>query len=118
VSAKSIGLVCPLVIPQKSHALSGIPVVDGVSIVHSFAHSLRLLVVDLPLIISSMGQECDVAPDTHTHALSPAQWRQLLNVTFNQQPWNYGAEVAATYANGSNVDPALAYANINADYSL
>jgi hypothetical protein len=89
-----------------------------VSIVQSFSKSLEAAVVDVPLIISSMGQECDLAPDTDTHGLPLAEWLQILNATFNQQPWSYGNEVAAAYANDSEVDPALAYASINADYSL
>jgi hypothetical protein len=89
-----------------------------VSIVQSFSDSLKSAVVDVPLIISSMGQECDLGPDTDTHDIPPAEWLQILNSTFNQQPWNYGSDVAAAYANESEVDPALAYASINADYSL
>ena len=88
------------------------------SIVQSFSNSLKAAVVDVPLIISSMGQECDLGPDTDTHDIPRAEWLQILNSTFNQQPWNYGSDVAAAYANDSEVDPALAYASINADYSL
>lgn len=97
---------------------AGIPVVDGVSIAHSFSHALQAPVVDAALIISSMGQECDAGPDTDVHAMPLHQWLEVLNGTFNQQPWQYGSEVAAAYATLSAVDPALAYASINADYSL
>jgi hypothetical protein len=65
-----------------------------------------------------MGQECDIAPDSDVHALPLTQWLQSLNQTFNQQPWHHGSAVAAAYASDSEVDPALAYASINADYSL
>ena len=101
-----------------AYVFAGIPVVDGVSITQSFSASLQTPVVDAPLIISSMGQECDAGPDVDVHAMPETQWLQLLNATFNQQPWQYGSEVAAAYAADTAVDPALAYAAINADYSL
>ena len=91
---------------------------DGVSIVSSFARSLQNAVVDVPLVISSMGQECDIAPDTDVHAAPMSDWLLTLNATFNQLPWQQGSDVAAAYANDSAIDPALAYASINADYSL
>ena len=65
-----------------------------------------------------MGQECDIAPDTDFHAAPMSRWLLALNATFNQPPWQQGSDVAAAYANDSAVDPALAYASINADYSL
>ena len=83
---------------------AGIPVVDGVSIAHSFSHALQAPVVDAALIISSMGQECDAGPDTDVHAMPLHQWLEVLNGTFNQQPWQYGSEVAAAYATLSAVD--------------
>jgi hypothetical protein len=86
--------------------------------VSSFARSLQTAVVDVPLLISSMGQECDIAPDTDFHAAPMSHWLLALNATFNQPPWQQGSDVAAAYANDSAVDPALAYASINADYSL
>lgn len=96
----------------------GIPVVDGVNIVLSFEQSLQAAVVDVPLVISNMAQECDLAPDVDVHDFPLSAWLKLLNDTFNQLPWSDGAAVAAAYANESAVDPAMAYASINADYSL
>jgi hypothetical protein len=120
--------------PAPHSLLTGIPVVDGVNIVLSFEQSLQAAVVDVPLVISNMAQECDLAPDVDVHDFPLSAWLKLLNDTFNQLPWSDGAAVAAAYANESAVDPAMAYAtplpsmlfshnlsryaSINADYSL
>lgn len=98
---------------------AGLPVVDGSVIIEPFADALAHGLVDVPLIVGNMGQECDLAPGQDVERDSLAEWRALLNETL--APWDdatFSDAVWAAYLNDSLVGPQRAYDSLNTDYGI
>lgn len=111
-------------LPHTPHGMnfSGLPVVDGRVITHDYPTAMAIGLIDQPLMVGNMGQECDLGPDVDVKGQTDAQWRAYLNTTF--APWTNapapgaGEMLYAAYAKESAIDAQRAYDSINADYGL
>ena len=98
---------------------AGLPVVDGSVISAPFAVAFAAGLIDVPIVIGNMGQECDLAPGQDVEHDSLAQWHTLFNETFStwRDP-SFTASVWEAYLNDSLIGPQRAYDSLNTDYGI
>lgn len=103
----------------RTAEFGGLVFIDKLTITHGFGDALAIGLVDVPLIISNMGQECDIGPDTDVSALTPTEWLAYLETAvggFNLP------EMARTlfqlYPMGDAGDAQKSYDDLNTDYGL
>lgn len=89
---------------------AGLPVVDGSTIALSLRAALATGLVDVPLVIGSMGQEADVSPGLHIEWMTLGEWHVAFNASLSA--WHDPAFTAAAwenYLNDSLIAPQRAY---------
>jgi len=109
---------------QGGQGYAGLLVVDGVSITHSMDSALSAGVIDVPLLLSSMGQESNLYPERDVSAFSLQQWKQLLESNFAS--WNgpkgadgsVGEALFELYAAHARDSPQLAFDSLVTDYGI
>jgi carboxylesterase type B len=100
----------------RGNEFGGLIMIDGIAVTHGFGDALAVGLVDVPLIISNMGQECDIGPDQDVSSYSQAQWLAYLEQSVSA----FGLpEMANTLYNlYKDPDPQKSYDDFNTDYGL
>lgn len=94
---------------------AGLAVVDGVTVSKPVLEGLREPVMDVPLILSALGQEMDFSPNATVEGMNHTSFRQLLRHGF--QPWgsNVGETLGFLYGAELNVSAQKAFTSIASD---
>jgi carboxylesterase 2 len=107
-----------LPVSPQGQAYAGLPVVDGIVLRYGFGEALRKGVMDVPLLLGNMAEECDVGPEQDVSQCTLEEWKSLLESSFAQWGSTVGADVYELYEAQAIQDPQLAFDQIVTDYGI
>ena len=102
-------------------SITGLPVVDGVTVTMDLLSALRSGLIDVPLLIQSMQCELDsLSPNATIYNMTAAQYQSFLQQYFAARGWPEGAGDAVydLYADEIAQSRELGYQNMLAEFSF
>lgn len=106
--------------PSRSY-YSGLAIVDGTVVTHSFEDAVRHGLVDVPLIMGSMGQEPELMPDQRVRGMTKSAWNALLQTSFaswKNQANSLVADLFLYYQADASLDVQRSYDTLSTDIGL
>lgn len=98
--------------------MPGLAVVDGDVLREPVKEAYKHARNDVPVIFSSMAQECGGSPGENVSKLSPSQFASHLADVFSYMNSSFGYQVADLYANVSSHSTQLEFDTIAADIEM